>query len=50
MPPANAEVCAICGLYPFMILASCNESQLSVVFVLLRQVLSCQVPSLISCD
>ena len=37
MPPAN-EVCAICGLYPFMIVASCNESPLSVVYFLLRQV------------
>ena len=37
MPPAN-EVCAVCGLYPFMIAASFKESPLSVVYVLLRQV------------
>ena len=37
MPPANAAVCATWGLHPFMIVASCNESQLSVVFFLLCQ-------------
>ena len=37
MPPAT-EMCAICGLYPFMIAASCKESPLSVIYFLLRQV------------
>ena len=37
MPPAN-EVCAFCGLYPLIIAASYNESPLSVVYFLLRQV------------
>ena len=37
LPPAN-EVCAVCGLYPFMIAASCQESSLSVIYLLLRQV------------
>ena len=36
MPPTN-EVYAVCGLYPFMIAASYNESSLSIVYVLLRQ-------------
>ena len=45
--PAADEVCAVCGLYPFMIAASasCEESPLSVVYFLLRQ-----VPSLINCN
>ena len=43
MPPAD-EVCRVCGLYPFMIAASCkDESPLSVIYFLMRQ-----VPSLIN--
>ena len=36
MPTAD-EMCAVCGLYPFMIAASYEESSLSVVYFLLRQ-------------
>ena len=42
MPPAD-EVCAVCGLYPFVIAASYKESSLSVIYLLMRQ-----VPSLIN--
>ena len=44
MPPAD-KLCAVCNLYPFMIAASYNESPLSVIYFLLRQ-----VPSLITCN
>ena len=37
MHPAD-QVCAICNLYPFMIAASFNSSDLSVIYHLLRQV------------
>ena len=44
MHPAADQVCAISNLYPFMIAASFNSSDVSVVYHLLRQ-----VPSLVTC-
>ena len=43
MPPAD-EVCVISNLYPFMIAASYKESDISVIYQLLRQ-----VPSFVHC-
>ena len=43
LPPAD-QVCVISNLYPFMIAASYEESDISVVFYLLRQ-----APSFVNC-
>ena len=40
MPSAD-QVCAACNLYPFMIAASFNNSDISVIYHLLRQVPAC---------
>ena len=44
MPPAD-EVCTIPNLHPFMIAESCRNSDLSVIYQLLRQ-----MPSLANCN
>ena len=43
LPPAD-QVCVVSNLYPFMIAASYEKSDISVIYYLLRQ-----VPSLVNC-